>query len=93
MYYHFRYGYWNPVDKTPAQIASAKKAATKAAKLAAAAALLASGGGGPAVAGMTAAAQALTAVAPGVDKLRAVNLAKLVFQQFHIEMESELDKI
>jgi hypothetical protein len=91
MYYHYRAGKWKVVDKTPAQIVDQKKsAAAKAAKVAAAA-LLAQAATTPApVAGMTAALP-LPAAAPSQDKLKAVNLEKLVIEQLSLAMKAELD--
>jgi hypothetical protein len=90
MYYHYRSGKWKVVDKTPSQIADHKKsAAAKAAKVAAAA-LLAQAAATPApVAGMTAAFP-LPAAVPSQDKLKAVNLAKLVMEQLSLAMKAEL---
>jgi hypothetical protein len=91
IYYHYRSGKWKVVDKTPAQIADQKKsAATKSAKVAATS-LLAQAAATPApVAGMTAALP-LPAAAPSQDKLKAVNLAKLVMEQLSLAMKAELD--
>jgi hypothetical protein len=88
-YYHYRSGKWKVVDKTPAQITEQKKsAAAKAAKIAAAA-LIAQSVAPPApLAGMTA-AFTLPAAAPSHDKLKAVNLAKLVMEQLSLAMQAE----
>jgi hypothetical protein len=53
--YHYRSGRWKVVDKTPAQIAAAKKSATERAAKVAAAALLAEAAEGDQAAGLTAA--------------------------------------
>jgi hypothetical protein len=91
MYYHFCDGRWKPVDKTPAQIAAAKNsAAAKAAKLAATATILTSGETAPAGAGMSATPE--SAGTPNKDKLRAANLAKLVYEQLSISMKAELEE-
>jgi hypothetical protein len=91
MYYHFRDGRWKPVNKNPAQIAADKKyAAKKASELTAAAALLTAGEATPAVAGMT--STPASTGAPDKDKLRAANLAKLVYEQLSIAMKAELEE-
>jgi hypothetical protein len=91
MYYHYRSGKWNVVDKTPAQIAEQKKSAAKKASKIAAAVLIAQSVAPPAlVAGVTAAFP-LTAAAPSHDKLKAANLAKLVMEKLSLAMQAELD--
>jgi hypothetical protein len=82
MYYHFCDGSWKSVDKTPAQIVAAKKSpAAKAAKLEAAT---------PTVAGTTTTPE--TTGTPNNEKLRAVNLAKLVYEQLSIAVKAELEE-
>jgi hypothetical protein len=91
MYYHYRSGKWKVVDKTPSQIAEQKKSAAAKDSKMAAEALIAQSVAPPApVAGMTAAFP-LPAAAPSHDKLKAVNLAKLVMEQLSLAMQAELD--
>jgi hypothetical protein len=87
MYYHYRSGKWKVVDKTPAQIAAAKKA--RVANIAAAA-LVDPAPEGAQAAVMTAALPLPTAT-PSQDKLKAANLSKLVFEQLNLVMRAEFD--
>jgi hypothetical protein len=87
MYYHYRSGKWKVVDRTPAQIAAAKKARVE--NIAAAALVPpAPEGAQPAV--LTAALPLPTAT-PSQDKLKAANLAKLVLEQLNLVMRAEFD--
>jgi hypothetical protein len=87
MDYHYRSGKWKFVDKTPAQIAAAKKA--RVANIAAA------GLTDPAPEGASTAvlkaALPLPISTPSQDKLKAANLAKLVIEQLNLAMRAEFD--
>jgi hypothetical protein len=85
--YHYRSGKWKVVDKTPAQIAAAKKSGV--ANIAASA-LIAPAPEGAHVAVLTAALPFPTA-SPSQDKLNAANLAKLVLEQLNLAMRDEFD--
>jgi hypothetical protein len=78
------------VDKTPAQIASAKKTATERAAKVAAADMLVGAAEGDQAAGLTAELP-LPTYRPSQDKLKAANLAKLVLAQLNLAMQDELD--
>jgi hypothetical protein len=75
------------VDKTPAQIAAAKKA--RVVNIAAAALADPAPEGAPAA--VLTAALPLTTYTPSQDKLKAANLAKLVFDQLNLAMRAEFD--
>jgi hypothetical protein len=87
MYYHYRSGKWKVVDKTPAQIAAAKKA--RVANIAAAALADPAPEGAPAA--VLTAALPLPTSTPSQDKLKAANLAKLVLEQLNLAMRAEFD--
>jgi hypothetical protein len=87
MYYHYRSGKWKVVDKTPAQIAAAKKA--RVANIATAA-LVAPDPEGAQAAVLTAALPLPTATT-SQDKIKAANLAKLVLEQPNLAMRAEFD--
>jgi hypothetical protein len=87
MYYHYRSGKWKVVDKTPAQIAAAKKA--RVANIAAAALADPAPEGAPAT--VLTAALPLPISTPSQDKLKAANLAKLVLEQLNLAMRAEFD--
>jgi hypothetical protein len=87
MYYHNRSGKWKVVDKTPAQIAAAKKA--RVANIAAVA-LVTPAPEGAQSAALTAALPLPTAT-PSQDKLKSANLAKLVLEQLNLAMRAEFD--
>jgi hypothetical protein len=87
MYCHYRFGKWKVVDKTPAQIAAAKKA--RVANIAAAA--LAAPAPEGAQASVLTAALPLTTATPSQDKLKAENLAKLVLEQLNLAMRAKFD--
>jgi hypothetical protein len=85
--YHYRSGKWKVVDKTPAQIAAAKKA--RVANIAAAA--LADPAPEGATSAVLTAALPLPISTPSQDKLKAANLAKLVLEQLSLAMRAEFD--
>jgi hypothetical protein len=78
------------VYKTQAQMTDQKKSTTaKSAKVAAAALLTQSAATPSPVAGINA-APTLPAAAPSQDKLKAVNLAKLVMEQLRLAMRADM---
>jgi hypothetical protein len=90
MYYHYCAGKWKVMDKTPAQIAAAKKSATDCAAKLAAVALLAEAAVGDQAAGLTSALPISTAQ-PIQYKLQAKNLSKLVLEQLNLAMQADID--
>jgi hypothetical protein len=89
-YYHYRSGKWKVVDKTPSQIAAAKKSAAARAANVAAVALIAPAPEGAQSAVLTS-SLSLPTGPPSQDKLKAANLAKLVLEQLNLAMWAEFD--
>jgi hypothetical protein len=89
-YCQYRSDKWKVVDKTPAQIAAAKKSAAAGAAKVAAVALIAQAPEGAQAAVLTSALPLRTAP-PSQYKLKAANLAKLVLEQINLAMRVELD--
>jgi hypothetical protein len=87
MYCHYRSGKWKVVDKTPAQIAAAKK--SRVANIAAAALADPAPEGAPSAV-MTASLPLPTST-PSQDKLKPANLVKLVLEQLNLAMRAEFD--